>query len=205
MTKALIFPDSKISLAGLTDTDLDSLDLVCQLADIIALSFVNNANDILQIKRELAKRKMDYKGVVLKIETVAAIKNLPDLILTAMSLPNIGLMIARGDLGVEAGWRSMAEYQEEILWLCTAAHIPTIWATQVLETYAKTGVPSRAEITDAAMAQRSECVMLNKGPYMTKVIRLLSRIIKTMDKQQYKRSARLPKLDMAELSTIMCK
>ena len=59
----------------------------------------------------------------------------------------------------------MAEVQEEILWICEAAHVPVIWATQVLETLAKEGMPSRAEITDAAMGHRAECVMLNKGPH----------------------------------------
>ncbi|MGI9274920.1 MAG: hypothetical protein ACR2PT_08755 [Endozoicomonas sp.] len=88
----------------------------------------------------------------------------------------------------------MAELQEEILWLCAAAHIPTIWATQVLENLAKNGQPSRAEITDAAMAQRAECVMLNKGPYIHKAARMLNCIIRTMDAQQYKKSARLPKI-----------
>ena len=60
----------------------------------------------------------------------------------------------------------MAEIQEEILWICEAAHVPVIWATQVLEKLAKTGIPSRAEITDAAMSERAECVMLNKGPFI---------------------------------------
>jgi Pyruvate kinase, barrel domain len=58
-----------------------------------------------------------------------------------------------------------AEVQEEILWLCEAAHLPVIWATQVLETMIKKGRPTRAEVTDAAMSVRAECVMLNKGPH----------------------------------------
>ena len=59
----------------------------------------------------------------------------------------------------------MAEIQEELLWLCEAAHVPVIWATQVLDTFVKKGVRHRGELTDAAMAERAECVMLNKGPY----------------------------------------
>jgi hypothetical protein len=74
-----------------------------------------------------------------------------------------GVMIAHGDLAVECGFERMAEVQEEILWICEAAHTPVIWATQVLESLAKTGMPSRAEVTDAAMSERAECVMLNKG------------------------------------------
>jgi hypothetical protein len=75
-------------------------------------------------------------------------------------------MIARGDLAVEAGNERTAELQEEILWACEAAHLPVVWATQVLEDLAKTGRPSRAEVTDAAMATRAESVMLNRGPYV---------------------------------------
>lgn len=63
-------------------------------------------------------------------------------------------MIARGDLAVEIGYDRLAEIQEEILWLCEAAHVPVIWATQVLESMVKQDIPSRAEITDAAMAER---------------------------------------------------
>ncbi len=86
------------------------------------------------------------------------------MLLTAMRWPSCGVMIARGDLAVECGFERLAEVQEEILWISEAAHVPVIWATQVLETLAKKGMPSRAEITDAAMGQRAECVMLNKVP-----------------------------------------
>ena len=103
---------------------------------------------------------------MLKIETRRGFENLPAMLLEAMKSPRCAVMIARGDLAVECGFERMAEVQEEILWLCEAAHVPVIWATQVLETLAKEGVPSRAEVTDAAMAHRAECVMLNKGPYI---------------------------------------
>ena len=71
------------------------------------------------------------------------------------------VMIARGDLAVEVGFTRLAELQEELLWLCEAAHVPVVWATQVLQSLAKTGFPTRAEVTDAAHAVRAECVMLN--------------------------------------------
>ena len=62
----------------------------------------------------------------------------------------------------QVGWHRLAELQEEILWLSQAAHVPVIWATQVLESLSKLGIPSRAEVSDAVMAGRAECVMLNK-------------------------------------------
>ena len=96
-------------------------------------------------------------------------------------------MIARGDLAVECGFERLAEVQEEILWVCEAAHMPVIWATQVLETLAKTGLPSRAEITDAAMGERAECVMLNKGPHILDAMRTLDDILRRMQAHQSKK------------------
>lgn len=93
-------------------------------------------------------------------------------------------MIARGDLAVEIGYQRLAEMQEEILWLCEAAHVPVIWATQVLETLVKTGIPSRAEITDAAMAERAECVMLNKGPHIAEAVKILDDVLTRMQAHQ---------------------
>jgi pyruvate kinase len=80
------------------------------------------------------------------------------------------------------------------MWLCEAAHIPIVWATQVLETMAKKGRPSRAEITDAAMAQRAECVMLNKGPHITEAIRMIDEIMKSMENYHQKQAPIIPKL-----------
>src|SRR6188768_2276003 len=119
-------------------------------------------------------------GIVLKIETARAFQNLPRLILTGMRSPPVGVMVARGDLGVELGFERLAEIQEEILWLCEAAHIPVIWATQVLEQFVKEGIPSRAEITDAAMSERAECVMLNKGPFLGQAVTILDDVLTWM-------------------------
>jgi pyruvate kinase len=82
----------------------------------------------------------------------------------------------------------MAEIQEEILCCAEAAHMPVIWATQVLETMGKTGIPSRAEISDASMGERAECVMLNKGPFVTDAVRVLDDILKRMAGHQAKKN-----------------
>ena len=99
-----------------------------------------------------------------------------------------------GDLAIETGWDNIGRIQEEILSLCQAAHIPEIWATQVLENLAKLGIPSRAEITDAAMAQRADCVMLNKGPYILNAIQLLSTILKDMEPYWEKNAPMMPSM-----------
>ena len=91
----------------------------------------------------------------------------------------------------------MAEVQEEILWISEAAHVPVIWATQVLETLAKEGMPSRAEITDAAMGHRAECVMLNKGPHVLMAVQVLDDILKRMQTHQAKKRSMLRELRLA--------
>jgi pyruvate kinase len=108
-----------------------------------------------------------------------------------MRSPLVGVMIARGDLAVEAGYERLAEVQEEILWLCEAAHLPVIWATEVLDQLARTGQPSRAEVSDAAMAQQAECVMLNKGPHVDTAIVVLDDILRRMSGHQRKKTPQL--------------
>jgi pyruvate kinase len=103
-------------------------------------------------------------------------------------------MIARGDLAVELGFARLTEMQEEILWLCEAAHTPVVWATQVLDTFVRDGVASRAEMTDAAMAQGAECVMLNKGPYLAEGVAFLRDVLTRMDRHHVKKFARFPPL-----------
>src|SRR5262249_62386329 len=111
--------------------------------------------------------------------------------------PSARVMIARGDLAIEAGYERLAEVQEEVLWLAEAAHLPVIWATQVLETLAQTGQATRAEITDAAMAERAECVMLNKGPHIVEAVRALDDILRRMQGHQSKKSPMLRELRLA--------
>jgi pyruvate kinase len=100
-------------------------------------------------------------------------------------------MIARGDLAVEIGYERLSEVQEEILWLCEAARVPVIWATQVLESLVKRGMPSRGEFTDAAMAERAECVMLNKGAYIGEGVAVLANVLTRMESHNRHRSRQL--------------
>lgn len=108
------------------------------------------------------------------------------------------MMIARGDLGVEDGFERLAELQDEILRLADAAHVPVVWATQVLESLAMLGAPTRSEVTDAAWAGRSECVMLDEGPHIVDAIRFLDDILTRMGGHGYKRTPMLRRLAVAE-------
>jgi pyruvate kinase len=176
--KGINFPDSRLKIPALTSRDLTDLAFAAAHADIVSYSFVSRSADIEVLQRELESHGREDLAVVLKIETRRAFLNLPRLLLTAMRYPRpLGVMIARGDLAIECGWEELAEIQEEILRICAAAHIPCIWATQVLDEMARHGMPTRAEITDAAMGARAEAVMLNKGPNITATVRTLGAIV----------------------------
>lgn len=192
--KGLNFPDTLLDLEPLTPYDRTCLDFVATHADIIGYSFVQKPGDIEILQMELAARlPEDWRKIALvaKIETPLAVKNLPDLIIHAAGKQPLGVMIARGDLAVEIGYQRLAEIQEEILWLCQAAHIPVIWATQVLENLVKKSIPSRAEITDAAMAERAECVMLNKGAFVEEAVTTLDDVLTRMQAHQSKKTPQL--------------
>jgi pyruvate kinase len=199
--KGINFPETNLRLQSLTTRDLDDLAFVARHADVVEMSFANAARDVELLQEHLARLGTGQPAIVLKIETQRGFANLPDMLLTAMRSPCCGVMIARGDLAVECGFERLAEVQEEILWICEAAHVPVIWATQVLETLAKEGLPSRAEITDAAMGDRAECVMLNKGPHVVSAVRVLDDILRRMQAHQTKKQAMLRELQLAHAIT----
>ena len=181
-----------LNLEALTERDRENLDFVVKHADIVGYSFVQRAEDIKTLHEEIAKRSPLRQikrplAVVAKIETALAVRNLPDIIMHGLARAPLAVMIARGDLAVELGPVRLAEIQEELLWISEAAHVPVIWATQVLENLAKKGLPSRAELTDAAMSERAECVMLNKGPYIMEAVRVLNEVLTRMAGHQRKK------------------
>ncbi|MCG6898528.1 MAG: pyruvate kinase [Gammaproteobacteria bacterium] len=190
--KGLNFPETRLNLPALSERDRKDLQFVSQHADMVGLSFAECAEDVLHLQEQLRVHGADDIAVIAKIETARAVKNLPDIISGALAHNiQLGIMVARGDLAIELGSVRMAEIQEEILWVCEAAHLPVIWATQVFESLAKNGLASRPEITDAAMAARAECVMLNKGPYIDYAVSILSDILQRMGDHQYKKISRL--------------
>jgi pyruvate kinase len=197
--KGINLPETNLRLAGLMEKDLADLSFIAEHADLVGLSFVKRPDDVRILQDHLCRLHADHLGIVLKIETRMGFEQLPRILLAAMRGERVGVMIARGDLAVECGYERLAEVQEEILWVCEAAHVPVIWATQVLESLAKKGVPSRAEITDAAMSERAECVMLNKGPHLVEAVRVLDDILRRMEAHQSKKSARLRRLHLSTM------
>jgi pyruvate kinase len=191
--KGLNFPGVDLRLAPLTERDISDLDFIARNADMVGYSFVETAAHVTTLQRELAARREDWRSlaVVAKIETPRAVHNLPEIIVQVAGWQPLAIMIARGDLAIELGFERLAEMQEEILWLCEAAHVPAIWATQVLEGLVTKGLPSRGEMTDAAMAARAECIMLNKGPNASAGVSALARLLHRMGEHQHKKTATL--------------
>lgn len=196
--KGINLPDSTLQLAALTSRDLEDLAFVATHADIVNASFLRCPSDVHALQEQLIRLGRPDLGVILKIETRQAFDQLPALLLAGMRHPApLGVMIARGDLAIECGWERLAEIQEEMLRVCEAAHLPCIWATQVLEELAQRGTPTRAEITDAAMGARAEGVMLNKGPNIAATVRTLHDIVLRMQNHQRKNSPTFSRLELA--------
>jgi pyruvate kinase len=195
--KGINLPDTQLTMRSLTADDRRALPFIAKHADAVSLSFVRTPEDIRMLHAALDRLGRRNIAVVLKIEKREGFENLPRLLLEGLRRPPLAVMIARGDLAVEVGFERLAELQEEILWLCEAAHVPTIWATQVLDTLARTGFPSRAEVTDAAASVAAECVMLNKGPFVDEAVRMLTNIVGRMEKHRYKKRSLFRELSVS--------
>ena len=184
--KGLNLPDTKISLPALTEKDLADLDFIIgQEVDWIALSFVREVKDIIGLKDILKERKSKSK-VIAKIEKPEAVTNIRDII-----IESDGIMIARGDLGVELPIEKVPLIQKEIIRKCMHRAKPVIVATQMMESMIDRVKPNRSEITDVANAvlEGADALMLSAetatGQHPTLVIETMSKIILEIEKAAY--------------------
>jgi pyruvate kinase len=184
--KGINLPDTDLPVSAITPADEDALSHVVRYADVVGLSFVRSPSDVALLRERLHANGGRDVGIVLKVETAQCFARLPAILLDAMRWSRVGVMIARGDLMTEIGWERMSEVPHQILSLCEAGHLPVIWATQVLESLAKQGLPSRAEILDAAEGGRAECVMLNKGAHILEAVTTLDAVLRRMRRVQRK-------------------
>ena len=197
--KGINFPNTAIPMASLTKDDIKSLEFIREHADLVGYSFVRHTEDLTELHKYLYSKKAEkLPNLIIKIETPESVENLPYLLLYAMRYPFFGVMIARGDLAVEIGFERMSEIQEEILWICEAAHTPVIWATQVLEQLNKTGIAARSEITDTYKAAQAECIMINKGKYTHLVLDTLKDIAKRSHRHHLKKRYEMQALSIAK-------
>ncbi|MEO9021976.1 MAG: pyruvate kinase [Ginsengibacter sp.] len=184
--KGINLPDTKISLPALTEKDLIDLDFIIgQNVDWIALSFVRSVKDIIELKDILRKRNSNAK-VIAKIEKPEAVANIRDII-----IESDGIMIARGDLGVELPVEKVPLIQKEIIKKCMHRAKPVIVATQMMESMMDRIKPNRSEITDVANAvlEGADALMLSgetaTGKHPTLVIETMSKIIMEIEKTAY--------------------
>ena len=163
------------------------MKFILKNASAVEISFTHSPEDIKLVYQEMQRLGHPNFGIIAKIETRNGVHNLGRILLTGLTLPKFGVLIARGDLAIETGFENLSLIQEDILCLCEASHIPVILATQILETLAESGLPTRAEITDAARGQRAECVMLHKGRFIIEAIKILSLLLKTEHRHNIKK------------------
>ncbi len=142
------------------------------------IKIMDNEKQILHTFR-LQKGK-EHIAIVPKIETKRGVKNLPSLLAQLLKRPNDGAMMARGDLAIEVGFDNLPYIQEEIFDICESALVPVIYATQILEGKMKNNLPARAEVIDAAFAQRADCIMLNKSHFVVDTVIILKKILHSM-------------------------
>jgi pyruvate kinase len=195
--KGIAFPDSALSLGRLGAQDEAALTFALEYADGVGVSFIASPHDVSLVGDRIRQSGRAGFGMILKLETRGAVSQLPAILFAALAYDPVGIMIARGDLAVELSFERLAEMQEELLWFGEACHLPVVWATQVLDNVARSGVPTRAEVTDAAMSMRAECVMLNKGPYIATATQMLADIIHKMEAHQYKKRSLYRRLALA--------
>ena len=180
--KGVNFPNTKISMPSLTDKDKEDLEFALeQNVDWIGLSFVRNAQDIIELKAIINERNGKAK-VIAKIEKPEAIEDIDNII-----TESDGLMVARGDLGVEVPYERVPLIQKMLIKKCAIQAKPIIVATQMMESMITNLTPSRAEVNDVANAvlDGADAVMLSGetsvGNHPIEVIKTMSRIVSEME------------------------
>jgi pyruvate kinase len=185
--KGINLPDTKISLPALTEKDLIDLDFIIeQKCDWVALSFVRSVQDLVGLREILNKHNSKTK-IIAKIEKPEALLNIRDII-----LESDGIMVARGDLGVELPVEQIPLIQKELIRKCIHRAKPVIVATQMMESMIDRVKPNRSEITDVANAvlEGADAVMLSgetaTGQHPALVVQTMRKIIAEVEKKEYR-------------------
>ena len=184
--KGINLPDTKITLPALTEKDLVDLEFIIeQQLDWVALSFVRSVKDLIILRNKLHEKKSKTK-IIAKIEKPEAIENIRDII-----VESDGIMVARGDLGVELPIEKVPLIQKQIIRKCLHRAKPVIVATQMMESMIERTKPNRSEITDVANAvlEGADAVMLSgetaTGAHPTLVVETMKKIIEEVEKTDY--------------------
>lgn len=184
--KGVNLPDSALTMPSLTEKDLADLEFIIDNdLDWVALSFVRKANDIIDLKKRIKEKNSKIK-VISKIEMPEALRNIRDII-----VESDGVMVARGDLGVEVPVEQVPMIQKEIIRRCMRRAKPVIVATQMMESMMERTKPNRSEVTDVANAvlEGADAVMLSgetaMGDYPKLVVEMMSKIIMEVERTAY--------------------
>ena len=202
--KGVNLPSTKISLPALTPKDIKDAKFAAKLGlDWVALSFVRSKNDVLQLREILDKSSNELIPIISKIEKPQAINNMDQI----LKVSN-GLMVARGDLGIEIPAEEVPLYQKILVKKANEARKPIIIATQMMESMIDSLTPSRAEVNDVAnsVMDGADCIMLSGetsiGKYPCEVVKKVGTIIAGVeDSQPVKNKFTLPKLKSKRLIT----
>lgn len=192
--KGMNLPDTKLSISSVSDKDLHDLDFgIKQGVDFIALSFVRNSKDVISLRKRIEKLEKKYKNkevvrpqIIVKIEMREAIENFDSILEVAD-----GVMVARGDLGIEMPPEQVPLLQKELIEKCNLAGKPVIVATQMLESMVVNPRPTRAEISDIANAviDKTDAVMLSgetaMGKFPVEAVTYMSKTISSTEMSAY--------------------
>jgi pyruvate kinase len=182
--KGVNLPSLNLRLPSMTEKDQADLKFgLSQGIDWVSLSFVRKVEDIRALKHFLKEHNAEDVPVIAKIEKPQAVANLISIVTESN-----GIMVARGDLGVEISPEKVPMLQKQIIGLCNLKNIPVITATQMLESMIREPVPTRAEASDVAnaIADGTDAIMLSGesavGKYPVKAIEIMSRIAKEVER-----------------------
>jgi pyruvate kinase len=182
--KGVNVPGTELPISSFTDKDQDDLRLICELdLDFVALSFVRTADDIEELREWMRQEKLDLRPIIAKIEKREAIAHLDDLKDAAD-----GMMVARGDLGIEMPPQEVPLLQKKIIKACNQVGKPVITATQMLQSMVSNPRPTRAEASDVANAilDGTDAVMLSQetasGSYPVDSVRMMKQISEITEK-----------------------
>ncbi len=204
--KGLNLPQSSLKIPSITEKDVNDLDFgIRQGVDMFAMSFVRKPQDVLDLRRLMEERGADIP-IVAKIEKHEGVKNIDGIIDVVY-----GIMVARGDLGIEIPMAEVPIVQKMLISKCNAKGIPVITATQMLDSMIRNPIPTRAEATDVANAvfDGTDALMLSGetafGEYPIKAVQTMARIAKYTEESSYYRhaiSAKVPKPSMSITDTV---
>lgn len=177
-------PGVKVNLPPLTEKDLEDLDVGLECGvDFVALSFVREANDISILRQVLASHGKNHVKIVAKIEDQLAVRHIDEIVHAAD-----GIMVARGDLGIECPYEELPIIQRAIVKKCLSQSKPVIVATHMLESMIQNPVPTRAEITDVANAvfESADAIMLSGettvGKYPVECVKVLDKVARRIER-----------------------